>query len=102
MVRKKIDEFRAIKTQLKQIVKEEKIDLFKDLVEKVSLLTFRSYEFARCYLVNNKNNLPLINQEFFRYCITTLQIKSDRGRPLKNIELKRNIDSFFNDHYKPI
>lgn len=75
------------------------------LIIDIHYLTTQTYQFIRLYLLHlYKQNIPLpvIDDTFIKYCIKTLGTRSTQGRKPQQIDMKNNLDDFYNTHYQPI
>ena len=103
------DLFKGVKVPIKYILKHPKINLPKinDAVMRAHKIVIHGLMFMKLYLLdhyNNHNKLPEIDHSFVVNCLKIICVKGSSGRPPsdKTKDLKDNLQSFYDEHYKPL
>jgi hypothetical protein len=98
--------YRTLKTSLKSIIKDPEIhNKINELVIKCNDIVIDTYMFIRLYSLNqyHKNlQIPIINEDFISYCITTIGEKNKCGRPSTDLPLLQKLKEFYDNEYQPI
>lgn len=103
------DFFKGVKVPIKYVIKHPEINLPKinDAVMRAHKITIHGLMFMKLYLLdhyNNHNKLPEIDHSFVVNCLKIVCVKGGSGKPPsdKTKNLKDNLQSFYEDHYKPL
>ena len=98
--------FKSIKTSMKSIIKD--VDTQKkinELVIRINDIVIDVYQFIKLYILkklNDNQQLPVINSDFIKYCITALGTRDNRGKKIKETPLLQEILNFYTDEFQPI
>lgn len=98
--------FKSVKTSMKSIIKD--VDTQKrinDLVIRINDIVIDVYQFIKLYILkklNDNQQLPVIDSNFIKYCITALGTRDNRGKKIKETPLLQEILNFYTDEFKPI
>jgi len=98
--------FKSVKISMKSIIKD--VDTQKrinDLVIRINDIVIDVYQFIKLYIIkklNDNQQLPVINSDFIKYCITALGTRDNRGKKIKETPLLQEILTFYTDEFQPI
>ena len=103
------DFFKGVKVPIKYIIKQPDLNLTKinDAVMRAHQITIHGLMFIKLYLLDHYNTykkLPEIDHSFVVNCLKIVCVKGSSGRPPsdKTKNLKDNLQSFYDEHYKPL
>jgi len=98
--------FKSIRTSLKSIIinsdTQKKIN---DLVLRVNDIVIDTYQFIKLYVLkklNNNQEIPNIDTDFIKYCITTLGTRDNRGKKTVDTPLLKELQEFYITDFQPI
>jgi hypothetical protein len=98
--------FKSIKTSLKSIIKDSNIQKkINNLVIRVNDIVIDAYQFIKLYVLkklNNNQEVPTIDTNFIKYCITTLGTRDTRGKKTVDTPLLQEIKEFYTTDFQPI
>jgi hypothetical protein len=98
--------FKSVKTSMKSIIKDvETQKSINELVIRINDIVIDVYQFIKLYILkklNDNQQLPVINSDFIKYCITALGTRDNRGKKIKETPLLQEILNFYTDEFKPI
>ena len=98
--------FKSIRTSLKSIIKDSDTQKkINDLVIRINDIIIDTYQFIKLYILkklNNKQEIPTIDTNFIKYCITTLGTRDNRGKKTVDTPLLQEINNFYATEFQPI
>jgi hypothetical protein len=98
--------FKSIRTSLKSIIKNgDTQKKLNDLVILINDIVIDTYQFIKLYVLkklNNNQDLPSIDTDFIKYCITTLGTRDNRGKKIIETPLLKELQEFYITDFQPI
>ena len=98
--------FKSIRTSLKSIIKDSDTQKkINDLVIRINDIVIDTYKFIKLYVLkklNNNQDVPTIDTDFIKYCITALGTRDNRGKKTVETPLLQEIQEFYTTDFQPI
>ena len=98
--------FKSIRTSLKSIIKDSDTQKkINDLVIRINDIVIDTYQFIKLYVLkklNNNQDVPTIDTDFIKYCITALGTRDNRGKKTVATPLLQEIQEFYTTDFQPI
>jgi hypothetical protein len=103
------DFYKGVKVPIKYVLKNPEINLSKinDAVMRTHKIVIHGLMFMKLYLLdyyNKHNTIPEIDHSFAVNCLKIVCVKGGSGRPPSDEtkQLKDKLNSFYEEHYKPL
>jgi hypothetical protein len=98
--------FKSIRTSLKSIIEDSDTQKkINDLAIRINNIIIDTYQFIKLFILkklNNKQDIPTIDTNFIKYCITALGTRDNRGKKTVDTPLLQEINNFYATDFQPI
>ena len=97
--------YKTIKSSLQAVLKNPKLATkINGAVCTVDNIVTRSMMFLKLYLIHNKNDLPIVDENLIDTIFKTVCKETKQGRPagVKNKKIRESLTAFYRYHFKPL